>query len=355
MEVAAPSQSPREPAKKPLPAIFVRPLRWCRKCIQAVGQFLIIAWATLAIYYSNLPWTWMRAGLAAAFAVFGAWALWTRRDAKWHWAFAGAFVVVVIWWLCIPPSHHRPWRTEAAVLPRASIEGDRVRLSGVRNFVYRGAKDFDVRYEEREISLAHVVSVDLFISYWQIGPMAHTFLSFNFDDGAKPVAISIEARPENGERFSAVASMFRQFELFYVVGDERDIVRVRTEHRNEEVFLYRIRATPEEVQRLFRVYLERINAIAGRPEWYHLLSNNCTVNIIRCARAAGGRNRFDHRHLFNGLIDRYVYGANIVDTTLSFEELRRRSHINSTARAAGDAEDFSARIRASLPVPTPSK
>ena len=329
-----------------------RPLRWFRKAFLRIGQFLLIAWGTLAIYYSNLPWAWARVALAAAFGAFAVWALWVTRRPRVRWVFAGVFGAVVIWEISIPPSNDRPWRREVAVLPRAVIEGDRVRLTRFRNFAYRSADDFDVRYEEREISLAHLVSVDLFVSYWMPGPVAHTFLSFDFDDGTPPVCISIETRPEVGETFDPIASLFKQFELIYVVGDERDIVRVRTEHRGEEVYLYRIRATPDAVRRLFRIYLDRINELADRPEWYHLLSNNCTLNILRYSRAAGRRHsRFDHRHLLNGLIDRYVYGTGVVDTRLSFEELRRRSHINAAAGAAGDAQDFSARIRAGLPVP----
>jgi hypothetical protein len=260
---------------------------------------------------------------------------------------------VAAWWACIPASHDRPWRPEVAVLPRAVIDDDRVRLSGFRNFSYRSAGDFDARYEQREVSLAHLVSVDLFVSYWKVGPVAHTFVSFTFDDGTPPVCVSIEARPEVGERFNVLATLFKQYELIYVVGDERDLVRVRTEHRGEEVFLYRTRVTPEGARRLFRVYLDRINELADRPEWYHLLKNNCTLNIVRHARraAGAGRARFDYRYLLNGLIDRYLYGEGVIDTSLGFEELRRRSHINDTAHAAGDAEDFSARVRASLPVP----
>src|SRR5262249_6174209 len=305
-----------------------------------------------AIYYSNLPWAWTRVALAGVFAGFAVWALWVKRGAKPRLAFAVAFAAVAVWWVCIPASHDRPWRREGAGLPQAGVDGARVRLTGFRNFTYRSEDDFDVRYEQREVSLAHLVSVDLFVSYWKIGPVAHTFVSFSFDDDTPPVCVSIEARPEVGERFNPLASMFKQLELIYVVGDERDIVRVRTDHRGEEVFLYRIRATPEGARRLFRIYLDRVNELADRPEWYHLLKNNCTINIIRYARPAGAAPaRCAHRHPLNGLIDRYLYGAGVVDTSLGFEELRRRSHINAAARAAGDAEDFSARIRASLPVP----
>jgi hypothetical protein len=337
-----------------LPAWIARPCRWCWAGFRHVSLFLLIAWASLAIYYSNLPWAWARITLTVAFAAFAIFALWVTRRRTMQWAFVAAFTSVVIWWICIPPSHDRPWRREVAVLPRAVfVDDDRVILNGFRNFTYRSADDFDAKYEQREIRISRIVSVDLFISYWKIGPVAHTFVSFNFDDGTPPVCVSIETRPEAGEAFAPLRSMFKQFELIYIVGDERDIVRVRTDYRNEEVFLYRIRAAPEGVRRLFRIYLERVNHLADHPEWYHLLSNNCTLNIIRYSRAAGSRHsRFDHRHLLNGLIDRYIYGTGIVDTSLGFEELRRRSHINDAARAAENAEDFSARIRASLSVPT---
>jgi hypothetical protein len=143
--------------------------------------------------------------------------------------------------------------------------------------------------------------------------------------------------------------MFKQFELIYVVGDERDIVRVRTNYRRETVYLYRLNTSPADARRLLMVYLERINELADRPEFYHLLSNSCTINIIRYANAAGRQGQFDIRHLFNGLIDQYLYTSGRMDTSLPFDELRRRSLINAAAQAADDAADFSERIRASLP------
>jgi len=311
-------------------------------------QFLLALWATLVIYYSNLPWAGLRVVLAVAFAAFSIWALWLTRKRRLRWAFAGLFLGVLVWFICIPPSHDRPWRREVAVMPRAIIDGDHVRLTGVRNFEYRSRDDFTEHFEEREVLISHLTTVDLFVSYWRIGPVGHTFLSFTFDN-APPVCISIETRPEIGEGFAPIASMFKQFELIYVVGDERDLVGVRVNHRGEDTFLYKIRITPEAARRLFLVYLDRINQLADRPEFYHLLSNSCTINIVRYANAVGRVGRFELEHLLNGFIDRYLYCTGRVDTTLPFEELRRRSHINAAVRLAGNAPDFSQRIRASLP------
>ena len=329
---------------------FSTPLRWLSTGVGFFVRVGLVVWATLALYYSNLPWAGMRLILATAFLVFGVWALWLTRRPRMRLVFAALFLGVLGWFISIRPSHDRPWRPDVATMPRAIIDGDRVRFSGFRNFDYRSLDDFTVRYEEREVSLSHLTSVDLFLSYWQVGPVAHTFVSFNFDN-ALPVCISIETRPEEGEGFAPIASMFKQFELIYVVGDERDLVRVRTNFRAEEVYLYPIRISPEAARRLFLVYLDRINELADQPEFYNLLSNSCTINIVRYANAAGRVGRFDIRHLLNGYVDRYLYRAGLVDTTLPFDELRRRSHINDAARAADNAPDFSRRIRAYLPPP----
>jgi hypothetical protein len=311
-------------------------------------QVALIAWATLAIYYSNLPWAGMRLGLAGAFAAFAIWALWLSRQRRMSVVLIVLFLGVVVWWSSIRPSHDREWRPEVAMMPRAAIDGDRVRLTGVRNFDYRTRNDFTERYEEREVWLSHLAALDFYVSYFSEGPVAHTFLSFIFDN-APPLSISIETRPEVGEGFAPVASLFKQFELIYVVGDERDLVGVRTNHRREAVYLYHLNTSADDARRLLLVYLTRINELADRPEFYHLLTNSCTINIFRYANAAGRVGRFDVRHLLNGLVDSYLYHSGRVDTTLPFDELRRRSQINDAAQAADGAPDFSQRIRVSLP------
>ncbi len=237
MEQPRETRSRNEPAEaKQRPGLLGKLLRAAWLAIRSVLQFLLIAWGTLAIYFSNLPWPWARLALAIAFAAFGVWALWLTRGSKTRWAFAAVFAGVVAWFISIPASHDREWRPEVAVMPRAIIDGDRVRIQNVRNFEFRSRDDFTARYEEREFSLAHVTSVDLFVSYWREGPVGHTFVSFRLDDGTPPLCISIETRPEVGEGFAPISSMFKQFELIYVVGDEHDLVGMRASHRDEQTF-----------------------------------------------------------------------------------------------------------------------
>ncbi|MGH6623602.1 MAG: DUF4105 domain-containing protein [Burkholderiaceae bacterium] len=324
------------------------PLRWIAKGLGFLLLFLLVVWCALALHFSNLPWPWARTALAVGFLAFSIWTLALTRWPRRKLAFVAAVVVVIAWHISIQPSHDRNWRTEVAVMPRATIDGDRVRITGVRDFEFRTRDDFKVRYLEREVQLSHLTGVDFYVSYWKKGPVGHTFLSFIFDN-APPLSISIETRPEVGEGFDPLASLFKQFELIYVVGDERDIVGLRTNHRDEDVFLYRMRTTPENARRLFLVYLERINQLADRPEFYHLLSNSCTINIIRYANKIGRTGGFDFRHFLNGFIDGYLYSAGFMNSDLPFDELRSRSHINAAAQAAEQAEDFPDRIRVGLP------
>ncbi|MGZ8939051.1 MAG: Lnb N-terminal periplasmic domain-containing protein, partial [Limisphaerales bacterium] len=273
-------------------------LRLLRTCCAALAIALLAGWATLAIYFGGAGEGALRMSLAIAFAAFSVWTWLVPRDKMKHtkvrlfWSVL--FLLVLGWFSSIRPSHERSWRPEVAVLPRVTIENDRVRISGFRDFNYRSREDFDVRYREREVELSHLTSVDLFISYWDQGPMAHTFLSFGFDNAA-PVCVSIEARLEKNESFAAAASLFKRFELIYVVGDERDLVRVRTTHRAEQVYLYPIKISAEGARRLFLVYAQRINRLADRPQFYHLLQNSCTANIVRNAKAAGHKTKFDGR------------------------------------------------------------
>lgn len=309
---------------------------------------LMVGWACLAIYHSVLPERWLRMGLSLGFLGLSLWVFFIDRRGRNLLIFLLAFLLAMALWSLQTPSHDREWRRDVAVMPRATIEGDRVTLTGVRNFQYRSRDDFTERWETRQVDISHLQAVDFYISYWHEGPVGHTFVSFVFDN-APPVSVSIETRPEVHEGFDPLASLFRQFELIYVVGDERDIVGVRTNHRNEEVFLFRVRASADIARHLFRVYLDRINELADRPEFYHLLSNNCTLNIVRYANVVGRTGRLSFRHFLNGLIDAYLYKAALIDTSLPFEELREKSRINAAAREAADRDDFWRRIRAGLP------
>ena len=311
-----------------------------------LGGVLLAAtgWAALALHYGGAP-SRVRDGLALAYLVVagGLLAGWRRRGARLGWLVL--FGLVLGWWLSLSPRHDRDWQPDVAVLPRVAIAGDALTVRGVRDNVYRTEQDYTVRYEDRTYSLAGVRTVDLFLSYWGSPWIAHVVVSFGFEDG-RYLAMSIETRKERGEEYSAVAGFFRRYELIYVVADERDLVRLRTNYRREDVYLYRLRSAPETARAVLLDYVDRINALADRPAWYHALAHNCTTAI---PRGSGTRSWRNWKLLANGYLDQLAYEIGAVDTRLPFAELRAKSRINDRALAAGDAPDFSRRIREGLP------
>jgi Domain of unknown function (DUF4105) len=314
-------------------------------------------WGALAIYYSNLPSENVRRILAFAFAIFGAaalvWYFFSTKRTRSLLVFLAAFLLLVVWWSTIPPSQDRDWAPEYARLPYATIKGDLVTIHNIRNFDYRTETDFTPRYYTKTFDLRQLDSVDVIASYWMGDAIAHIFLSFGFA-GKDFIAISIETRRERHESYSTVAGFFKQYELFYVVADERDLIRLRTNYRKdppEDVYLYRTRAPPDNARPPFLDYLREINSLAEKPEFYNALSTNCTTSILTHTRVNQTDLPLSWKVLLSGYVPQYLYERAAIDTNLPLEELKRRSHINAAALAADNAPDFSQRIRAGLPTP----
>ena len=234
------------------------------------------------------------------------------------------------------------------LVPRAQLLTASVTIQNVRNFKYRSESDYDQRWETRTYDLDRIRGVDLFLSFWGPTQIAHTIASWEFDDG-QHLAISIETRKEKGESYSALRGFFRQYELYYVVADERDLVGLRTNYRGEQVYLYRIRIPASQARALLVDYLDEVNRLAEHPRWYNALTQNCTTTIRGHAQNVGAGGRLDWRLLANGHLDQLLYERGQIDTDLPFADLRARSNITERARTAGDSPDFSARIRQGLP------
>jgi hypothetical protein len=308
------------------------------------------AWAVLAIYYSNLPGPLWRTGAAVAFAggtlaLFGLVRPW-RRALQ---GYLILLVVVMAWWWAIPAANDRDWQPDVAVLPSATIEGDRVTIHNIRNNEYRSETDFTPRYYDKTVDLQKLDAVDLIAVYWMGDAIAHTMLSFGF--GGEYVTFSIETRKERGEGYSAIKGFFKQYELIYVAGDERDLIRLRTNFRRppEDVYLYQTRIRPQRARDLFLEYIDEINRLTREPAWYNTLTTNCTTDVMRNLRLAGGTVPRSWKILLSGYLPEYIYERGGLDARLPFPELRRRSLINDRARAADRDPAFSLRIREGLP------
>ena len=266
--------------------------------------------------------------------------------------FALALVAIGVWWSSIKPSNDRDWQPEVAKLAYATVNGDLVTVHNIRNFDYRTETDFTPAYYDRTYDLKKLDSGDLVAVYWMGPAIAHLFLSFGFGDDH--LAISIEARKEKGEGYSSVKGFFRQYELYYVVADERDVLRVRTNYRKdppEDVYVYPLRVPRENIRRVFLEYMRKMNGLREHPEFYNTLTTNCTTAILMNTRVNPGSLPLSWKVLVSGYTPAYVYESGRMDRSLPFEELQRRSLVNAAAQTADQAPDFSRRIRAALPGP----
>jgi len=334
-------------------------VRWA---LAVSGLFLLAllligmtCWGVLAIYYSDLESPALRVGAAGIFGLLALAALASLASRRWRWrmliGYSVLFVILVAWWSTIKASNDRAWQPDVAVLPYATIDGDRVTVHNIRNFDYRSETDFTPAYYDKTFDLRKLQSVDLIAVYWMGPAIAHTFLSFGFD-GGDHLAISIETRKEQGEEYSTIKGFFKQYELYYVVADERDVIRLRTNYRKdppEDVYLYRSHGPIENGRRLFLEYLREINLLKEEPEFYNTVTTNCTTTIWQNTRINPDHLHFSWKILLSGYVPEYMYEVGRLDTSLPFPELKARSLINSRAKAADQDPDFSRRIREGLP------
>lgn len=255
---------------------------------------------------------------------------------------AAAYAAAVVF---IRPSTNRDWSADQRVLPVAELNGPLVTVRNIRNFDYQSVDRYTPAYYDKTFDLRRLDSVWFFVEPFGKGGAAHTFVGFGFG-GRDYVAISVEIRKERGESFSVLKGLLRQYELMYVVGDERDLVKLRTNYRNDPVHLYRIRTTPERMRTMFVSMLRRANHLAEHPEFYNTLTNTCTTNLVRHVNEIAPRRvPFSPAVLFPAHSDKLAYDLGLLDTTLPFEEARRRALINPLARRYADDPEFSRRIR----------
>jgi hypothetical protein len=326
---------------------FVRWLRNVAFVLEIVIAVPLSIWAAMAIYFDS-PIASLRTIAAVLYvaAVVAACFL-LRRNRWWLVTAYAAFALVAIWWLSIEPPNDRDWKPDKVYTASAKIDGDQITIQNVRNCDYRTELDYSCEWATRSYNLANLRGADLFITWWGSPWIAHPIVSFDFGDQGH-VAMSIETRDVVGQSYSAVRGFFRQYALAYVVSDERDVIRLRTNYRKgEEVYLFRTTADPALARKLFLDYLVRVNELHARPEWYNALTNNCTTNIaVSIAEARDISVNHDWRILLNGKLDELLYKHNgIVTDGRPLPALKKQAHINAAARAADKNPDFSKIIR----------
>jgi hypothetical protein len=241
---------------------------------------------------------------------------------------------------------HKLWRPDLAVLPFVEFDGDDITIHHVRDCRYRSESDYDVRHYDMKFRLSDIRTVDfIVVPFKETRLLAHTMLSFGMADG-RHFVISVECRLGVDENYSAVAGASRKFPLMYVVGDERDLILLRTSIRDVEVYLYRGRAEPSKVQDLLVDMLARVNKLHREPEYYDSLTNNCTTNLVQHVnKLRAGRIPYDVRVLLPGHSDRLAYELGLLEIQGPFEYARQQARINDLAQVYADSPEFSKRIR----------
>jgi hypothetical protein len=329
--------------------VAIRVLRFLALAASWLALTIWTAWAAGALQF-DLPPGWLRDIMTIAF-LLGAVAV-VVLARRWK-RIAGVAVLCLIvtgWWLSISASNDRDWQPNVSVTAQADIDGDSITIHGVRNCDYRTELDYTPRFGTRTVNLSKLTRVDMFLCYWGSPWLAHPFVSFQFEN-ADPICFSIETRMEQGESYSTIGGLYRQFELIYVVAEERDLVRVRTEFREgEDVYLFRIRVDAGRTRQIFLDYLKVLNEMHESPRFYNLLTSNCTTNIQTHSVATSRSVRpWDWRILLPGKLDELIDMRKGFVSELPLPELKPRCHVNPTANRVGDAKGFSRLIREGIP------
>lgn len=331
----------------------------------SIASFLRIATTALATLFVAAPAAWGSFALwyqipggqalkALSVVLWGTFsltmlvALWQGRLTIGTVAFALAFTGLLIWWARLQPTNDHIWADDVARMTTGAVDGNRVTLHNVRNFDWRSPSDYTQRWETRSYDLDRLRSVDMIMSYWRGPAIAHMLISFGFDDGSY-VVFSVEVRRQKTQEFSEIGGFFKEFELSIVAADERDVIRVRTNVRGEDAYLYRLQIPVSAMRSLFLGYVGEANRLVRTPRFYNTVTVNCTTLVYHMMKRIVGRLPLDYRLLFSGYLPAYVYGVGGLDRRYSLEELRERGHITERAKQSDRSETFSADIRRGVP------
>jgi hypothetical protein len=311
----------------------------------------VSAWGALALWYQapgGRRWKSSISALWVAFAILCVAAVWSGWLVSGGSSFAAVYAALLIWWKSLSPSNDRNWADDVGRVAHGTIDRNHVTLHNVRTFEWRTTTDYTQRWETRHYDLERLVALDMIMSYWSGHAIAHTLISFGFDDG-NHVVFSVEVRRERTEEFSEIGGFFKEFELSVIAAEERDIVRLRTNVRREKTYLYRLRIGPSAMRSLFLAYVDEANSLVNQPRFYQTLSGNCTILVYKMLRRIVGPLPLSYRLWLSGYLPEYVYSVGGLDMRYPLEELRTMGYISERARNADLSLTFSDDIRRGIP------
>lgn len=311
---------------------------------------LMTAWSVLAIHYSNLPAAWLRTTLAVLFgitvlAIF----IFVRRRWMALLAFVMMFCSVATWWSTIRPASNRDWDPSVAVLPSVTFNGDYITVHNLRNFDYITKNEFIPRYEDRSYDLNKLKRLDFIVSRWSDNPgIAHTMLSFCFGENDY-LCVSVEVRKARDQTYEIIPGIFKQYELIYVLADERDLIRLRTNYRKERVYIYPTTVSPRKTRELLIDILEGANRLNAHPQFYRAIGRNCTTTLVRhINHIAEIPMEWSRGLIMNGYSDELAYQDGYISHALPFPETRQLHMVTEIAQPYIHSPEFSSEIRSHL-------
>jgi hypothetical protein len=268
-----------------------------------------------------------------------------QSSKKWYVVLLILFISTIVY-LSIRPTNNADWTLDQQILPSAKISNDLVTIENVRNFRYTNTSDYTPNYYTKTYDLSKIKTVDYIVEpFGEFSGAAHTFLSFGFE-GDQYVSISVEIRKKKGQSFSPWKGLLKQYTLVYVVADEQDVVKLRTNYRKDDVYVYPTRIDQAHAKQLFLSMMQRVNKLHDDPEFYNTITNTCTTNIVRHVNEVSEvKVPFSYKVLMPGYSDKLAYDLGLLDTTLPYDKIRERYQINDKAMKYANDQNFSIKIR----------
>lgn len=309
-------------------------------------MFALWLWSSLALYFYGFD-TPIKELLVITFMILVPIILFFLKKSY------GIYIVFVLYlgviglWGQKQPSLDKNWQTSVAKLPHVDQDGSSITVYDIRDFDYQTQTEFTPHYYNKHFDIEQLNEVNYILSYWDGNlAVAHTMLSFGFISG-EHLVVSLETRLAKNQPQSGLNGLFKQYEAIYILADEADILRLRTNYRKEQVFVYPMNLTPVVRKAVLMRIVERVNQLYQQPEFYNTLTHNCFTGLqsdLRSITNSSQRALFDYRWFLNGYSDEMLYGNGKVQTDLSFIEAKQFFHINQYAESS-TKENFSRLIR----------
>ncbi|MEJ8475435.1 DUF4105 domain-containing protein [Roseibium algae] len=303
-----------------------------------------VAWTATAVWFHLSGGVQLSAyvGLGAGVLIVPA-LYWRSKVLSWG-ALIVAGLLVGGWYQTITPQQDRDWAADVSRGVTARIEGDQVTLGDIRDFEWTSPTEAKQNWVTRNYDLSKLETVDMITSVWSSSDIAHLLVSFGFSDG-EHVVFSAEIRREVHETFNEIGGFFRQFELVLIGATERDIVKLRTNYRGENVSVFPVELTPAQRRTMFLSFVDLAQKLESKSAFYNTVKANCTTVVYQLAKTLQPNLPMDWRLVLSGHLPEYLFNLGVLGGEGSLDARRASAHISDRARQNVPGVAFSQLIR----------